>query len=103
MVRRMDIAGRSFNFDAENVRVCPTENGTEMDDLLQAGASWHKRARHKGIGRLKDKKRTTRKEYRRLWTEFEAGGFMTQKDLWKVARERMSGTEVHYLRKREIW
>ena len=102
MVRRMDIAGRSFNLDAENVRVCPTENGTEMDDLLQAGAR-HKRARHKGIGRLKDKKRTTRKEYRRLWKEFETGGFMAQKDLWKVARESMLGTEVHYLRKREIW
>ena len=56
--------------------------------LLQAGASRHKRARHKGNGRLKDKKRTTRKEYRRLWKEFEAGGFMAHRGLWKVATDR---------------
>ena len=31
----------------------------------------------------------TRKEHRRLWNEFGRGGFMAQKGLWNVAREKM--------------
>ena len=34
------------------------------------------------------KRRVTRKKYTRLWNEFETGGFMAQKGLWNVARER---------------
>ena len=75
---------------------------------LQAGASWHQRVRLNvnkriqilGDGRVpaKDaktgtfmdkKRRITRKEYRRLWNEFETGAFMAQKGLWNVAREKM--------------
>ena len=32
----------------------------------------------------------TRKEYRKLWNQFETGGFRAQKGLWNVAREKMS-------------
>ena len=35
------------------------------------------------------KRRTTRKEYRRVWNEFETGGFMAQKAPWNVARENI--------------
>ena len=35
------------------------------------------------------KKRITREEYRRLWNEFETGGFMAQKGLWNVAKEKI--------------
>ena len=34
------------------------------------------------------KKIITRKEYRRLLNKFEMGGFMAQKSLWNLARER---------------
>ena len=34
------------------------------------------------------KRRSTRKEYGRLWNEFETEGFMAQKGLWNIARER---------------
>ena len=40
---------------------------------------------------MKDKKRReriTRKEYRRLLNKFGLGGFMAQKGLWNLARER---------------
>ena len=30
-----------------------------------------------------------RRKIRRLWKELETGGFMAQKGLWNVARERM--------------
>ena len=33
------------------------------------------------------KRRITRKEHRRLWNEFEVGGFIAQKGLWNLARE----------------
>ena len=47
------------------------------------------------------KRRIARKEYRRLWNEFEMGGFMAQKGLWNLARQRKCcRTEVHCLRKR---
>ena len=35
------------------------------------------------------KKRITWKEYRRLLNEFEMGGFLAQKSLWNLAREKM--------------
>ena len=35
------------------------------------------------------KRRIARKEYRRLWNEFEIGGFMAQKGLQNVARGTM--------------
>ena len=35
------------------------------------------------------KRRITRKEYRKLWNEFEAEGFKAQKGLWNVAREKL--------------
>ena len=36
----------------------------------------------------------------RLWNEFETGGFMAQKDMWNVAREKISQTEVKGQRKK---
>ena len=33
------------------------------------------------------KRRITRKEKRRLWSEFERGGFTAQKGEWNLARE----------------
>ena len=35
------------------------------------------------------KRRITRKERRGLWNEFDTGGFMAQKGLWNVAREKL--------------
>ena len=35
------------------------------------------------------KRKITRKEYRRLWNEFEMRGFMAQKGQWYLAREKM--------------
>ena len=35
------------------------------------------------------KRRITRKEFKRWWNEFEMQGFMTQKGLWNVAKEKM--------------
>ena len=35
------------------------------------------------------KRRITRKEYRKMWNEFETGGFMAQKGLWNAARKKM--------------
>ena len=35
-----------------------------------------------------EKKRTTRKEYRRLLNNFEMEGLMAQKGLWKLAKEK---------------
>ena len=35
------------------------------------------------------KRRITRKDYRILWNEFETEGFMAQKGLWNVAREKL--------------
>ena len=77
----------------------------EIDKLLQAGASWHQRVRQdrKRIqvladGRVPDKeaknwriegqkRRITRKEYRRLLNKFQMEGFMAQKGLWNLARK----------------
>ena len=38
------LAGRSFDLVQKMVGLCTTENGTKNDELLQAGASGHKRA-----------------------------------------------------------
>ena len=48
------------------------------------------------------KRRITRREYRRLWSEFEMGGFMAQEGLWNVAKEKCWKTGVHYPKKTEI-
>ena len=45
--------------------------------------------RKREIGKLKDKKRTTRKKYSRLWNEFETGGFMAQKRAMECGRRKM--------------
>ena len=76
------------------------ENGTKIDELLQAGASRLKRVGTKETaGSLPEearnckiegqKRRVTRKEYRRSWNEFETGGFTAQKDLWNLTRKKM--------------
>ena len=47
------------------------------------------RRRRLGIGRLKGKRRITRKEYQRLLNKFEMEGFMAQKGSWNLVREKM--------------
>ena len=47
--------------------------------ILEEGRIPAKEARNWKIEGLK--RRSTRKEYRRLWNEFETGGFMAQKGL----------------------
>ena len=47
------------------------------------------------------KRSITREECRRLWNEFETGGFMAQKGPWNVARERML-QDRHALPKEEV-
>ena len=87
--------------------LCETENGTEIDELLQAGTSRHKKEHGNMIKRIqtledgripaneaKDwkmegkKRRITRKVFQRLIHEFELEGLMTQKGLWNLAREK---------------
>ena len=93
----------------ENVGLCETELGTNIDELLQAGTNRHKRVRQdvkkKRVQVLQNnripanearnwkiqgqKRRITWKEYKRLLNSFELGGFMAQKHLRNVARENM--------------
>ena len=37
--------GRSVDLVQKMLGLCETEDGTKIDELLRAGASWHKRAR----------------------------------------------------------
>ena len=54
--------------------------------VLEDGRIPARRARNWKIeGQMK---MITRKENRRLWNEFEMGGFMAQTGPWNVARER---------------
>ena len=46
------------------------------------------------------KRRITRKEYRRLSNEFEMGGFMAHKSLWNLARENAAGQRCVAQRRR---
>ena len=76
---------------------------TKIDHLLQAGASEQKRAwqdvktnsdsrRRQGScqrdTKLENGRRITRKEYQRLLNKFEMEGFMAQKGLWNVAKNK---------------
>ena len=87
---------------------CETENGTKIDEVLQVGA---KGKMLKRIQILEDgsvfakearnwkiegqKRRTTRKEYRRLSNECERGGFMAQKMSVEFRQRECGKTEVH--------
>ena len=99
MVRRVDRQGEYFDLVPKMLGLRTTENGTKIDELLQAGASGHKRAwQHvetnsgserrvspwkRGTGQSKEKRRDCKKgKYRSLWNEFETRGFMAQKGLW---------------------
>ena len=44
LLRRMDKQGEIFDMVQEMPRLCETENGAQIDELLQAGASGHTRA-----------------------------------------------------------
>ena len=49
------------------------------------------------------KKRVTTKECKRLRKEFDAGGFMAQKELWPIAKKQECWkTEEPLLKKKEI-
>ena len=64
------------------------ENGKmlKLIQFLNTAGSMPKKRR---VGRSKDEKRTiSRLEYRRLWNDFETGGFKAQKGLRNVAREK---------------
>ena len=88
--------------------LCETENGTNIDELQQAGASGHKRVqqdaknefrfsslagslpRKQDIGRLKDRKEGSQGSItENCGMSSEAGGLIAQKGLWNVAREKM--------------
>ena len=104
----MDRQGEVLNLVQEMRGLCEAKDGTEIDDLLQAGASRHKRARQdvktnsgprKEDGRIPAKKardrkiegqqsRITWKEYKRLLNEFEIEGFIAQKGFWNLARQK---------------
>ena len=107
LVRRVDRQGEVLI----RCRKCSgyaRQNGTKIDELLQAGESGHKRALEKvetnsdprrrpnscKVGKnqkLKEKRKElpARSEYQRLSNEIEMGGFMAQKGLWNLARETM--------------
>ena len=91
--------------------LCKTDNGTKIDELLQAGASRHKRVRQ-DVERIQvlengrilarearnweiegQKRRITRKEIQKI---------VAQKGLWNLAREKMYETEVHCQRKKTL-
>ena len=73
---------------------CETENGcsrawqnVEENPNLEDGRGPSKGGKNWRIEG--HKRRITRKEYRRLWNEIEMGGFLAQKGLWNLAREKM--------------
>ena len=74
--------------------ICEAKNGTKIDELLQDGASEHKKAWQdvKTISdsrrRRRAKRRTTRKEYKKLRNKLEMESFMAQKSLWNLARNK---------------
>ena len=85
MVRRMDSAGYARHKMGPKLMNCgkPEQVGTkEHEKTLPA-----KKARNWKIEG--QKRRITREEHRRLWNEFETGGFITKKGLWNVARKKM--------------
>ena len=67
-------------------RVGPTIDAeTDSDSRRRQGP-------RQGSKKLEDQrteKKDHRKERRGLWNEFDTGGFMAQKGLWNVAREKM--------------
>ena len=87
--------------------ICKAKNGTTTDELLQAGTDGYPRVCQmlKGIQVLEDggvpakeagswrnegqKTRNTRKEYQSLLTKFDMEGFMAQKGLWNLVREKI--------------
>ena len=100
MVRRVERQGEILMWYRKCLlSLCETENGTEIDELLQAGASEHKRAwtMLKRIEVLEDgrvpsndakhwkikrqKRRITTKEYQRHLNKFGMEGFVGQKRL----------------------
>ena len=103
-VRKLDRQGDLLIWCRKMHGLCEAKDGTQVDELLQAGESGHKRIRQDAknesrflkmagslprrqeTGRLKGQKRKiTRKEYRRLSSEFEMGGFMAQNCLPNLA------------------
>ena len=90
----------------EMLRLCEAENGTTTDEVLQAGASGHtiagrnvatnsgSRGRQSSCKGGKTwnidgpKRRITRKGYQRLLNKFEMEGYMAQKGLWNLARNK---------------
>ena len=64
--------------------LCKTENGTQIDELLEDGRV---PVKDEKIGKLRDKK-ITRKEYQRLLNKFEMEAFMAQKGVWNLARNK---------------
>ena len=82
----------------EVLGLCEAKNGTKIDELLQGGASEHKRAwqyvetnsnsrRRQGSRPRGNKGKVEgQKEYQR--NKFEMEGFMAQKGLWNLARNK---------------
>ena len=75
-------------------KVCTKEYGKMLKriQVLEEVTIPVKEARNWKIER--QKRWITRKEYGRLWNEFETGRFMAQKRPWNVAKEKCWKTEV---------
>ena len=68
-------------------QVGTTDHG-EMFNNNSGSRRWHSFCKGgKKHGKLKDKK-NTRKEYQRLVNKFEMEGFMAQRGLWNLARNK---------------
>ena len=101
-------AGLNFDLVQKMLGLCKAEDGTEIDELLQAGASRHKRVRQdvekkfrslktagslprmRGIGRLKDKREGSQgKEKGDNGMNSRRERFMGQKGLWDFDRDKL--------------
>ena len=91
-------AGRSSDLVQKMLVLCETESGTQIDELLQAGASGHKRARHDATTNSHSRRRQGPcqggKDLKALKDrKDESQGKNTedcaQKGLWNLARKKM--------------
>ena len=105
-MRRVDRQGGGLDLVQEMFGLCEAKNGTKIDELLQAGASYVQKsmarcshdvrfskmagpAKEAKLEKLKDeKRRITRKEYQRLLNKFEMEGFIAQKRLRNLAKKK---------------
>ena len=87
MGRRIDRQGEILIWCRGNARAQKSIDNFETNSGFSRTAEFLQRKQQ--IGNLKDKKkRITRKEYQRLFHKFKMEGFMAQKGLWNLARNK---------------